>query len=406
MTFHDIIVKRLRALPMAAHASPVEPLAHLDYLDELALKNQALLEFWRIHQLPLTPPDITPAPRPRHYRTTTRRHAAVTKGVLQLTVAPVADSPAGIPGTTPDTERSELEPPEHAALYAFLRDKLNEPHFRSLAGALNHLIVRGSYVERAVIFNVFRLDGTIVRKLKILAPQLSAFDRDIVSAFVFFDPERSRYYLDSAPPAAGSFKTKKLFGPEMLLVNLGSCRYRFFPTVFSQVNEAMVPVMLDTARELLAPAANQHLIDLYCGYGLFTHFLAGGYAHACGLELSRESIEAAELNTRLFPATNRVAFRVAQIGGGALLNQLPRPDQHAEVVLTDPPRQGMPEPVIAALASRRPVKVLQACCGTDEIPRQLAAWHSSGYRLTAIRPLDMFAGTPHLETLLLLEPGK
>ena len=74
MTFHDLIAKRLRALPMAAHASAVELLAHLDYADELALKNQALLEFWRVHRLPLTPPDITPAPRPRHYRTTTRRH--------------------------------------------------------------------------------------------------------------------------------------------------------------------------------------------------------------------------------------------------------------------------------------------------------------------------------------------
>jgi tRNA/tmRNA/rRNA uracil-C5-methylase (TrmA/RlmC/RlmD family) len=50
------------------------------------------------------------------------------------------------------------------------------------------------------------------------------------------------------------------------------------------------------------------------------------------------------------------------------------------------------------------VKVLQACCGTDEIPRQVACWQASGYRVVNAVPLDLFAGTAHLETLLLLEP--
>ena len=64
------------------------------------------------------------------------------------------------------------------------------------------------------------------------------------------------------------------------------------------------------------------------------------------------------------------------------------------------------KPVIAALCRRGPVKVLQACCGIEEIPRQAAAWQSHGYRITAVQPLDMFAGTPHLETLILFEPKR
>lgn len=398
MLFHEAIQNLLRRLPAApGRVNPVEPLAHLEYAQELALKKEALAAFWADRRLPGTPETLVAAPRPRQYRTTTRRHAFAKRGLFDLTVSPGS----GRAGAASD-HHSALEPPAHTALYAFLRQRLNEPHFRPLANALNHIIIRGSYAERCVIFNVHELDGTIVRKLKIIASHLPEADRAVVSAFMFNDPSQSKYYLDDAP-VEGALKTKKLFGPDLLRVDFGGNRYRFFPTVFSQVNEAMVPVMLAAAKELLQPATDQHLVDLYCGYGLFTHHLAAGYAHACGLEASPLSIEAAEMNARYHPETNKVTFRVCQITGDRFLNQLPRPDQHKEVVLTDPPRVGMPPPVIAALAGRKPVRVLQASCGTDEIPGQLAAWQAHGYRLVTVRPLDMFAGTPHLETLLLLE---
>ena len=100
-----------------------------------------------------------------------------------------------------------------------------------------------------------------------------------------------------------------------------------------------------------------------------------------------------------------MVFKVSRIEGEGVLHQLPRPDGHAEALLADPPRQGMPTAVIAALATRAPAKVVQACCGIDEVPRQVQAWQTNGYRLTAVLPLDLFPGTPHLETLLSFVPG-
>ena len=147
-------------------------------------------------------------------------------------------------------------------------------------------------------------------------------------------------------------------------------------------------------------------MDLYCGYGLFTLFLAPFYAHTSGIEASRESIAAAKLNARFFPAGNRSAFHAARIERPSFAQHLPRPGCHPEVILSDPPRQGMPGKAIAALCRRAPVKILEACCGIDELPGQIAAWQSCGYRMKSAAPLDMFAGTPHLETLVLFEPGR
>jgi hypothetical protein len=39
----------------------------------------------------------------------------------------------------------------------------------------------------------------------------------------------------------------------------------------------------------------------------------------------------------------------------------------------------------------------------DEIPDALAEWERFGYRVKEVLPLDLFPGTPHLETLVALE---
>lgn len=398
-SFASLLRAGLRDAAETAPGLAVEPLAHLDYERELALKNLAMRQFWAHHRLPLAPASILPSPKPRQYRTTTRRHVVCDRAGLRL-AAHHAETARGAAQSPP----SRLEPPEHTALYTALAKRLGAAHFRPLARALSYIIVRGSYTERSVLFNVAQLDGTIVRKLKLLAQALPELDPGVVSAFAFVDPTRSPYYLDHNP-VPGGLKLKRLFGPETLRLTLAGRPYEYYPTGFTQVNESMVPAMLAAARDLLSPGgASEHLLDLYCGYGLFTHYLAASYAHALGVEAAPESIAAARRNARFHPPGVTVAFRLCRIEDGTFTRCLPAPDAHREVVLTDPPRQGMPPPAIAAVAGRAPAKVLQACCGIDELPGQVAAWGHCGYALQAAQPLDLFAGTAHLETLLLFTP--
>ena len=81
-----------------------------------------------------------------------------------------------------------------------------------------------------------------------------------------------------------------------------------------------------------------------------------------------------------------------------------RPSRLPEVALLDPPRQGTGPRVAEALAGRRPERVVHICCGAEELPREIAAWSRTGYRLQRAVPLDLFAGTANLETMLLLTP--
>jgi tRNA/tmRNA/rRNA uracil-C5-methylase (TrmA/RlmC/RlmD family) len=379
-----------RRLVLPGTADP-EPLAALDYADEQALKQEALATFWKEHRLPGAPSPLVPAPQPRGYRTTTKRRVVQRRGGLALSFA---GAPAGDAAVAP----SVLDPPDHLALYSAAAAALARPSGKALAAALNYVIVRGTAPALAVIFNVNVFDAAVVRGAKQAAEAVQTAGAR--AAFLYLDPTSSDYYLEARRPA-GKLSFKRLFGPEWMEAAVDGIRLRFPPTVFSQVNGVMLPAMVDAVRGLLEPLAGRHLLDLYCGYGLFSLTVGRAAARVTGVDSDGPAIEAASGNARHLRADARfIAGRVT----GEFLEGLRAP-REAEAVLLDPPRQGTEPGVAAAVAARQPERVVHICCGVDEIPREIAAWSQAGYTLQRALPLDLFAGTTGLETLMLLVPA-
>ncbi len=372
-----------------------EPLAALAYADELALKRRALVAFWREQGLPGRPEPVIAAPSPRGYRTTTKRRAMPGRGGVVLAFPGETAAGRGV-------SASALDLPEHVAVYAFLAERLVRPPARPLASALNWAIVRGSPGGLAVILNVRVFDARVVRAGKLVARALGDGELGVKACALFLDPSGSDYYLEARRPS-GTLTFKRLLGPDWLQVEADNVRMRFPLTVFSQVNGAMLPLMTGTARSLLSPLAGSTLLDLYCGYGLFALTVGRDAARVVGVDFEGPAVEAARSNAAHLRCADRVRFLAGRIDGRFVAGRL-RPSPGDEVVLLDPPRQGTAPDVAAALAERRPRRVVHLCCGTDEIPREVEAWSGAGYRLRRAVPLDLFAGTENLETFLLLEP--
>ena len=393
MSFARILIEMAgrqgRSLPPETHP---EPLATLDYLDELALKREALAAFWRAADLPGRPDPVLPAPQPRRYRTTTKRR--VVPGPRGVTLAF-----PGAPATRQRLAPSALDLPEHVAIYEFLIEALSRPTARPLAAALSWAIVRGAAGRLALVLNVRRLDAPIVRSAKRLSEALQEA-ACAQAGFLYLDPSDSGYYLEARRPT-GMVAFKRLFGPDWLPVEAQGMRLRFPVTVFSQVNGAMLETMITTALSLLGPLAGRTLLDLYCGYGLFSLTAGREAAHVTGVDTDGPAIEAARANAVHCGVANRTRFVAGRIDADFLAARLRRPAA-PEVVLLDPPRQGTYPGVVAAVAARQPAHVVHICCGTEEIPREVAAWSAAGLAVQRVVPLDLFAGTANLETMLLL----
>ena len=457
--FSELVMSKARAAfpDLVGPAFSPEPLAKLEYSKELDLKNKALQEFWKAHELPDKPNLIHPSPKPRKYRVTTKRKVMFENGRFRIDFLPEKRE-AGQPRLG---AHSELEPEEHAIIYAFLIDKLNTPAYVSLGRALNFLVIRGDYHRFAVFFNVNVLSAQVARKAKLLADHLQALDLGkgaatvtakpayagkagtpmrgpgftrtgnpkpipslpgaspagaaqvapvlpdapkVASAYLFYDPGRSPFYLDDRAPE-GPWKLKRLFGPETVRLRVRQRSYAFQPTAFCQVNASILPDFLEKAEQLLKPRPEQRLFDLYCGFGFFSLHLSPLYRETLGVDAAGAAIESAKDMAKAEDG-NRAKFNSGRILGGNLARLLPPVDGGPEAFILDPPRKGVEAGVIRELAARAPVRVLHIFCDMDTLPREVNQWRKAGYMIAKVLPVDMFPGTDNLEVMVAFIPDR
>jgi len=392
MNFNDLLLRNAPRL-----GNPSEPFAELLYSQEVRFKNDALKEFWAGMAIGGRLQPLVEAVMPRGYRTTTKRRSSFNE--QRGFALDFAERPR--PGVC---TQSILEPDSHNKIYQQLFDKIDSPAYKPFARVMNWVVIRGSYTQHCVIFNVTKLDAVIVRKAKQLAEWLPTLGLGITAAMLYVDPSRSDYYLEAERPDEG-LDTKHLFGPRLLTLAVEDLRLKYPPTVFSQVNESMVPVLVKNAREMLGATDKDRMLDLYCGYGLFSFALGQGCREVLALEIAGDSIATAQGTAQRLGVQAKLRFQAVRIQADSLAARLPmmKPGD-SEVILLDPPRRGADAGVIALLAARRPRRVLQICCGTDEIVPAVNEWKRAGYRVEEARPLDLFPGTANLETLIALVP--
>ncbi len=391
-----------------------EPLADMEYGRELRLKNEALKRFRDIHSLPCDPGLITRSPLSRGYRSTSKRRVAMASGKIYFL------HPGERPGGKQLVSPSLLEPPRHEEIFRLIHRRISRNEDEPLAKALNWVIIRGIDRGCALILNVYRIDAAVVRKAKQLSERIPVENEAIASVFLFHDPSRSEYYLeagreapDERPSRIREAGLKCLAGPRDLAIDLGDLRLRFPPLVFSQINESMIPNLLQTGREMLeSPGGDtsaDHLVDLYCGYGLFSFGMGSRFGRVTGIELAGPAIEAARHNFDRISKKGSIHIRPMRFLEGRItgpfiekaFTPIERGRKRVHVLL-DPPRQGTGSGVIEAIAGSNPQQVLHIFCNIDRLPLELRQWEALGYRAARASVLDFFPGTANVETLLLL----
>lgn len=368
-----------------------EPLAKMNYADELRAKDRAFSAYWNDITGICSAGVIVPSPLPRKYRTTTKRRVHISKRGLLLSSdeSSRTDSP------------SLLEPDSHAEIYRVIGELLNSAINKYIVKFLNFVIIRGDYEKHTVLFNVKKINADIVTGYTKVAERLKQQATKLNSAFLFHDPDGSKYYLNASSEVDG-VRLKRLFGNRMLSLRAGGIKYKYSPDGFSQVNLSICDAMLETAGSLLDHDNGGRLLDLYSGFGFFSCFLASRYNEVTGIDFSESSISSARENMMILKPKAKWAFHARRIDIRSLRDILPEPGT-AEYIILDPPRNGTAPGVIAILADRNPELVLHLFCGVETISGEIDMWKQSGYQPVKCIPLDMFPGTPDVEVMVLLK---
>ncbi len=372
--------------------------SRLSYDDELPLKHLALQKFWS--NLPLDIPlgPLLSSPKGRNYRTVTKRRVFHTSKEVRLGLIPSGKK--GEHGF--EVVTCAIEPEYHSGIYKHLQLVLNQKPFQKLAASLRYVILKGDYTQCTLIFHVDRIDAEIVRSANAASKNATKFSPTITSVWLFQGDDDGRYYLGTRNPERG-YSFRKLFGKSDIAQEVLGRKFRFAPFSFTQVNLSHASNLVTQAKKLLKLTASDVFLDLYCGYGLFSLSFAGFVKRVTGVELSRESIQAAAANAKRLHIDN-CRFITTDISGETVGRVMARGGSPTAVLL-DPPRNGTAPGVIETIAAYKPGRAVHIFCNIDILLEELKRWEASGFRIVSTVPVDMFPGTSTIEIVTLLEPS-
>jgi 23S rRNA (uracil1939-C5)-methyltransferase len=163
------------------------------------------------------------------------------------------------------------------------------------------------------------------------------------------------------------------------------------PGSFFQVNSALIPAMVNLVMELAAPSRGETVLDVYCGTGLFSAFLAGRAARVIGIEESPSAGADFEVNLAEFDTVELYAAS-AEMALSAIT-------AHPDLAVVDPPRSGMSAQAMRALLRAVPGRIVMVSCEMSTLARDARILARAGYRMTDLAPIDMFPQTSHLESV-------
>lgn len=150
----------------------------------------------------------------------------------------------------------------------------------------------------------------------------------------------------------------------------------------------------------VGPAAGSTVLELYSGAGLLTLPLALAGARVRSVEGSEQAVRDAR---RTLHEHEDVELTCGRVTAG-VVDQLGRFEGGAaDTVILDPPRRGAGREVMEAISALGPQRVVLITCDPAALARDLGALLRGRYSLAAIRALDMFPHTHHLETVVVLE---
>lgn len=385
---NESFANRLRAALPGIRMQGTEPLAILDYAEELKARSNVWHSiFSRTRNIGALKP-ILPSPQPRNYRTTSRRRVEFNRGRLRLLTA------TGIPTTDPGTK---LERSDHTQLFESVAALVSSGKSKDVISFLQHIIVRGQAPDLVLILNVAEISSGMIRTAKGWERRLR--EQGAGSLWLYVDPSGSDFYLEHRRPKHGVTE-KKIFGARAYTFRIGELEYQAGVFNFSQVNLPILPALLSTVEAEILPSRDATLFDLYSGYGLFGTWLHRYFREVHAVDSDKAAVGNALYNIR------RAGGR-ARITAGRITPSLVKGldiQSGRDVVIADPPRIGLTTPVIKAIAECKPAQVIVLYCGIDVVPSELMTWQRNGYNIKSMMPVDMFPGTLSIETIVTLVP--
>lgn len=189
-------------------------------------------------------------------------------------------------------------------------------------------------------------------------------------------------------------------GRDHIFEEMEGLQFKINAKSFYQTNSAQAYELYKVTRDFAGLTGDELVYDLYTGTGTIAQFVSKNAKKVVGVESVPEAIEDAQANA-LHNSISNAEFFVGDMKN-VFNNEFIEAHGQPDVIITDPPRDGMHKQVVEQLLQVAPPKIVYVSCNSATQARDLALMKEK-YEVTKVQPVDMFPQTHHVENVVLLE---
>ncbi len=183
-----------------------------------------------------------------------------------------------------------------------------------------------------------------------------------------------------------------LAGGKYIKDKIGEFTFEISSNSFFQPNTPMAEILYRHVKDFSSLTGGETVLDLYCGTGTISMFLALGASNVIGLDISRSAIQDARRNCRINGIEN------CEFLCGDAMNMLSMINKVPDVLVMDPPRAGVHKKAIRQVLDMAPERIVYVSCNPSTLARDIALL-GENYCVQEIQPVDLFPNTHHVESV-------
>ncbi len=273
--------------------------------------------------------------------------------------------------------------------------KTNETFFHRMrkTGTLRHLLVRQAYFTKQILIGLVTTSEFSI-DLQELKNELLSLNLDgEIKGFLHI-------VNDSVADVIKADKIEKIYGEDYFYEKLLGLDFKISLFSFFQTNSKGAENLYSIAKSFIGETKNQVVFDLYCGTGTIAQIVSKEAKKVIGVELIEEAVEAAKINAKLNNIDN------CNFIAGDVYKVVEELDIKPDLIILDPPREGINPKAIEKLVSFDAKKIVYISCKASSLAKDLNAFIQNGYKVEKLELMDMFPRTYHIETVCLLSKVK
>lgn len=273
------------------------------------------------------------------------------------------------------------------------------PFYKKLKheGYLRHLLVRRTTKTKQMIVAIVTTSDEQWEKqaqLDVMVEKLRALNLEAELCGVL------HIINDGLADIVQSDETRILYGQEYIYEELLGLKFKISVFSFFQTNSLGAEVLYSKARDYIGDTKDMTVFDLYSGTGTIAQIIAPVAKKVVGVEIVEEAVHAAKENAELNGLDN-CEFIV-----GDVLKVIDDIKDKPDMIILDPPRDGINPKALQKIIDFGVDKMVYISCKPTSLARDLEVLQQQGYKVEKASAVDMFPGTVHVETVVLLSQQK